>query len=616
MEVELQEIRDFLSHVVPFDQLNDDALNRLPSTLVVRYLRRGTPFPPADQSDHALYIVRRGAVELRDVEDKLVEKLAEGDLYSGLCLSDDPQGALHGTLVEDSLFYLLPCDTLQQWRSNHPVLEAHFSRTLQHRLRRALERQQAGENHANLLTVAVGHLLTRSPVTASPDCSIRDAARQMTAERVSALLLVEEGRLAGIVTDRDLRSRCIADGVSPEQPVSTIMSRHLHKVSRETPAFEALLTMTRLHIHHLPVVDSSGVAGLITTSDLIRQQSAHTVYLVDTVRKAANLAALVEAHRRLPELQVQLCAAGASAQQIGHAVTAVADALTRRLIELAEEELGPAPVAWAWLAGGSQARREQTVHSDQDNALLLADDYDATAHAGWFKRLAESVCSGLAACGYYDCPGGIMASNPQWRQPWQAWRHLFDGWITQPDGHAVAQAVNFLDLRVIHGDERLFSSLQHEVLQQIRASQRFLTALSETALENRPPLGFFRNFVLIGEGDHANTLDLKRRGLLPVVNLARVHVLSAGLPVIGTIERIHAAVDAGLISREGAEALEDAFNFIGTLRARHQASQIKRGEAPDNFVPPEELSAPERGHLKDAFSAIATLQTALGRHHA
>ncbi len=616
MEVELIEIREFLASHPPFDQLSDEALDHLPRELTIRYLRRGTPFPPQDAGQNCLYIVRKGAIELRNPNDELVAKYAEGDVYASACLPHDPAHTLSGTAVEDSLFYLLPCDRLQTLRDADSAFNDYFTQSISTRLRRAREiLQDTPRSGGNLMTVEVRALIGRSPVTAPPTTTIQEAAQLMTRERVSALLITDERLLVGIITDRDLRSRCIAQGISCTQPVTAIMTRTLHKVTPDTPAFEALINMTRYNIHHLPVVDSGGVQGIISTTDLIRYQSANAIYSVGSVRKCQSVAELVQASAELPELQVQLVAAGASAYQLGQAISAVTDAITRRLLELGEAQFGPAPVPYVWVAGGSQGRREQTVHSDQDNALLLSDDYQPEAHGSYFTQLAQFVTDGLNACGFVNCPGGIMASNPQWRQPWRVWRQYFDDWIMRVDRKAAMLATNFIDMRAIYGDEMLHARLHAEVLRQAKENKIFLAYMATNALSTRPPLGFFRNFVLIGEGDHANSFDLKLRGILPVINLARIYALSAGIPEINTVERLKAAADAHSLSQEGADNLEDAFEFIGTLRARHQAQQIKQGIAPDNYVTPEELTPLERNHLKDAFGAISDLQTALAQRY-
>jgi CBS domain-containing protein len=615
MDVELIEIRDFLASHHPFDLLPEEVLEKLPKKLSVRYFRRGTHFPPKDDQPGCLYVLRRGAVELRDERGELVGKLAEGDLCSMRCRPNDPTGRFTGATAEDTLAYLLPCAELDRLCREHRAFAEHFEHTQAERLRKALdiimEEPSAG---AGLMTVRVEDLLGRSLVSASPETSIRDAARIMTEARVSSLIVMDGERLAGMVTDRDLRSRCVAAGLAFEEPVRAVMTEKLHTIDVETLGFEALITMTRLNVHHLPVLDDGKVVGMISTSDLTRFQSANSVYLVGDIHKAADLDTLVQISAKVPELQVHLVSSGATADHIGQAVSAVTDAITVRLLELAEAELGAPPVPYAWLAGGSQARREQSSHSDQDNALLIAD-HSKPADDEYFAALAKRVNDGLDACGYYYCPGEVMASNPKWRQPLRIWRKYFVNWIKRPEPMALMLASVFFDLRALHDTEGLFGELHEHVLELSRANRIFIAYMASNALKHRPPLGFFRNFVLISGGDHDRTLDIKHRGTVPIVDLARIYALSAGLPEVNTIDRLKSAARVQAVSKDGAANLIDALAFIGTLRMRHQARQLRRGEKADNFLSPDDLSRLERGHLKDAFALIDTMQESLGQRY-
>lgn len=616
MNTELIEIREFLAGLPPFDRLGDELLDKLAVELTVRCLGCGTPFPPQDAEQAFLYILRKGAVELHDERDELVAKYGEGDVYAAVCLPEDSAHGLRGVVVEDSLFYLLPCERLQALRDADKNFDACFARSLGERLRRAREiLHDSSRDGGRLLAMEIGRIIKRSPVAVTADTSIQEAARIMTRERVSSLLIVENGLLAGIITDRDIRSRCVAQGVPTTRPVRDIMTRGLHKVTPDTLAFEAMISMTRHKIHHLPVVSEKGIEGVVTATDLIRHQSINSIYAVDGLRKCNTVAELVRASAVLPDLQVQLVAAGASAYQLGQAISAATDAVTQRLLELAEREYGPAPVPYVWVACGSQGRREQTMRSDQDNALILSDEYDFERHADYFAKLAQYVNDGLNACGFDYCPGGVMASNPKWRQPRSVWRRYFDMWIARTDRKGAMLATNFFDMRPVHGDPMLHARLHADVLRQAKESKIFLAYMAGNAVVTRPPLGFFRNFVLIKEGEHANSFDLKLYGILPVVNLVRVYALTAGTPELNTVERIKAAAGVRAISPDMAIDLESAFEFIGTLRARHQAQQIKQGIPPDNYLMPDKLGTLERSHLKDIFSFIKALQKTLELHY-
>ena len=615
MDVELIEIRDFLASRAPFDCLPEATLEALPKRLQVRYLRRGSSFPPDDDKEPCLYILRRGAVEIRDGEGNLVSKLAEGDLCPSPCGAMEPPMPLPGQTSEDTLAYLLTCTDLARLRTKHPEFSEHFDQSVSQRLRRALDSmKQASAGNTALMTVQVRDLLSRDLVHATPDTSIEAAARLMCEASCSSLVITDQERLAGIVTDRDLRNRCLAVGLAPSRPVADIMTKKLQTVTTGTLGFEALIAMTRLNLHHLPVLEEGRVVGMLSTSDLLRVQSANAVYLVGDVRKADNIETLAAISGKVSELQVQLVASGATSDQIGQAVSAVTDAITVRLLELAEAELGTPPVPYCWMAGGSQARREQSSHSDQDNALMIADHMKPEDDA-YFAALAKIVNDGLDACGYIYCPGEVMARNPKWRQPMKIWTKYFNTWIKRPEPMALMLSSVFFDLRPIRDPEGLFGELHERVLSLSKADRIFIAYMAANALKHRPPLGFFRNFVLIHGGDHNQTFDIKHRGIVPIVDLARVYALSAGLDEVNTLERLKAASEAGALSKDGAANLVDAAEFIGTLRMRHQAHQLKSGEMANNFLSPDDLSPLERGHLKDAFSLINTMQESLGQRH-
>jgi CBS domain-containing protein len=613
MEIELNEIRDFLATHHPFDALPADALDHLPKTLSVRYLRRGTPVPPPDADGRYLYIVRQGAIETRDQRGDLVAKLGEGELFSALC--DGDEALMISVTCEDTLVYLLPCEQLEALRRDHADFGRYFEASLAERLKSAIALlQDSPQGGGGLMTVTVGSMLERPLVFVGPRASIREAAQIMTRERVSSLLVMEGDTLVGMLTDRDLRSRCVAAGATVTRPVADIMTGRVHTITSSMLGFEALMRMTQLNVHHLPVVDAQRVVGVVSTTDLIRYESANTVYLVGDVYKAGSIQALTDIGRKLPELQIQLVLAGASARHVGEAVSAVNDAITRRLLQLAEQQLGVSPVSYAWVTGGSHARREQTSHSDQDNALILSDELTPDDET-YFESLARFVNDGLNACGFVYCPGDIMASNTKWRQPQATWRRYFDTWINEPEPMALMLSSVFFDLRLVYGETMLLESLQRENLEKSRANGIFLAHMVGNALTHRPPLGFFRNIVLVHGGEHDKTFDIKLRGIVPVVDLARVYALAEGRPEINTVDRLKAVTATQIVSAEGARNLEDAYDFIATLRAQHQARQLRSGETADNFVAPGELSALERSHLKDAFGVIATMQQTLEQRY-
>ena len=373
--------------------------------------------------------------------------------------------------------------------------------------------------------------------------------------------------------------------------------------------------MTQHNVRHLPVMENDQLIGLVSSNDLLRLHTTTATKLVRMIHIANSVDELATLSQKIPALQQQLVNTNMTCYRVGQIISSVADALTQRLIHFAEKTLGPAPIDYAWLAVGSLARQELSSHSDQDNALLLSDDYDAAQHSTYFEALARQVNDGLDACGFYYCPGDVMASNTQWRQPLTIWKGYFSRWIKTPTPKDIMLACNFFDLRVISGKTALLDELMEPAIEMAKNDQIFLAHLAADALRNRPPLGFFRQFVLVNDKEHHDSFDIKLGGILPITTLARLFTLIAGSRKVNTFERLQDAARTPALSQEGATDLGDALKFINTLRLRHQIRQYNDHKAMDNFVPPSELSHLERQALKEAFSVINGMHKALQQRY-
>jgi CBS domain-containing protein len=291
-------------------------------------------------------------------------------------------------------------------------------------------------------------------------------------------------------------------------------------------------------------------------------------------------------------------------------ITDVADVVTRRLIAMAEAELGPAPARYLWLACGSQGRQEQTGVSDQDNCLILEDGV-TEADMTYFARFAASVSDGLNTCGYVYCPGDMMATNPRWCQPLSVWRDYFTGWIKNPSKEAQMLSSVMFDLRPIGGDATLFDGLQRETLKRAAGNSIFTAHMASNALTHQTPLGLLRGIATISSGDHRKTIDTKLNGVVPVVDLGRMYALQGQLTAVNTRARLQAALQANIISSKGGRDLLEAYDLVAQTRLEHQSRLVKDGKKPDNYLPPDQLSNFERSHLRDAFVVIKTMQSAL-----
>ncbi|MGM0691579.1 MAG: putative nucleotidyltransferase substrate binding domain-containing protein, partial [Pseudomonadota bacterium] len=263
---------------------------------------------------------------------------------------------------------------------------------------------------------------------------------------------------------------------------------------------------------------------------------------------------------------------------------------------------------YCFMVNGSMARNDQTIATDQDNALILDDSFDPEQHDAWFAALAKRVSDGLHACGYPYCSGGIMGTNEKWRQPLSVWRRYFEAWIDDPDPEKLLHSSIFFDLEAVHGEERFVEQLQDLVAQRASQSPLFLAALARNALNRTPPLGFFRTFVMEKDGQHNNSINLKRRGTAPLVDVIRVHALAVGSRSQASFDRLDDIVKANSLPAGQADKLRYALEFISMVRIRHQAHDLKHHQVPDNNIEPENVSDGERHNLKDAFQVLSNAQ--------
>lgn len=471
----------------------------------------------------------------------------------------------------------------------------------------------------SLLTLRLQEL-AHPVLQVSSATSIRETAEAMTAANHNAALIVDAGKLLGIVTDQNFRARVVAAGHDPAAAIASIMTRDPLTLPPTAAASEAFLLMASRNIRHIPVVDppTQTIHGVAGATDLLRSQSHNAVYLIGDIHLAKDVSTVQRLSQHIPQAMVSMVRSELTAYHVAHALSSIGHAITRRLLQLGEQQLGAPPVAYAFIVAGSMARSEQTAYSDQDNGLLLADDYDEVLHGDYFLQLAQFVSDGLDACGYRYCPGNIMATNSQWRQPLTVWQHYFSDWINSPSPQALLHATIFFDLRCLYGEETLFMQLQHDILQQTRTNRLFQSYLAANALSFTPPLGFFKGFVLQGGAAGSKGLDMKKRGVVPIIDLVRVYTLALGMPEQNTRERMTALQQqtGGVgISAGSLADLQEAFEFISNLRLQHQARQVEAGVAPDHTVPPEQFSDLEQRHLKNAFEVVSDLQSALARQY-
>ena len=442
---------------------------------------------------------------------------------------------------------------------------------------------------------------------------IRQVAGQMSAQGATAALVQSDaGDVLGMVTDRDLSARVLAAGTDPREPIYRVMSAPLITIAEDARVYEALLLMEQHGVQHLAVKDDAGrITGVIRSKDLLQFHSYGAIVLTREIARAATAEDVVRWCRRAPALVGALLECGAHPRHITRMITAICDAATERFLALAADALGPAPARFVFLALGSQGRQEQTLYSDQDNALLYAETEDPEAPS-YFQALGERVCGWLDEAGYPFCRGSVMARNPRWCQPLPEWKRNFSEWIRKAEPEQLLEFSIFFDFRAVCGEQDLSRELRRHVNEALRACPAFFPHFAQNSLLFRPPLGLFGQIVAGGRGtDRPGLLNLKD-AMMPIVNFARLYALRHDVEETHTLDRLDALAERKVLSEASHQEIAAAYEFLMRLRLRHQAGAIRAGQTPDNVINHRKLGSIEETLLKQSFAQIAAVQKRIG----
>ncbi|WP_306168560.1 DUF294 nucleotidyltransferase-like domain-containing protein [Halomonas sp. MMSF_3323] len=620
MEAELLEISQHMGRFAPFDGLSEELLDEVAGQVQVSYFKAGSSILELDAVHQEFCYIRSGAVEVTRRNGELYNLLGEGDIFGHFSLLRHSRVRFPAKALEDSLIYFIPeamfhqlCEADEQF--------AEFVEVDRPRLETAVESQRKNND---MMVTRIRKLLTRYPVMVEARATVQEAARQISESQASAVLVLDkpannprytfkdsEGgywQVTGILTDSDFRTKVVAEGLSPDTPVGEVAGRRLIAVQSDESVQEAMLCMLRNNIHHLPVMHRRSPVGIVHLSDIIRYETQSSLYLVSNIFHQPSVECLAKLAPDVQAAFVRMVHDGADSQMVGKALSTIGRSFTRRLLEMAEEELGPPPVPYCFMALGSMARNEQSIVTDQDNALVLSDDFDPALHDEYFATMAKRVSDGLAACGYTYCKGDVMATNPKWRQPLSVWKGYFTEWIERPSPEGLLHSSIFFDLDTVHGDNPLVEELQDLVATKASKHKRFLSAMARNALNRTPPLGIFRTFVMEKDGKHNNSINLKRRGTAPMVDLIRIHALACGSRAQNSFDRLDDIDRTQLLAPGVSDKLRYALEFLSMSRIRHQVIDLEHEHEPDNNIEPENVSSEERHNLKDAFQALSNAQ--------
>ena len=578
---------EFLARHAPFRRLSQDELERVATSLVERVVPAGEMvLVESGVPGTELYVVREGAFELTH-KQAVVTILTSGEVFGHPTLLTGLPPEFSIQARQDSTLYVITREVAVDVLSR-PEGVRFVAGSLRERLLDAARTMRA---LPDVVTRPVTSLIRSAPLFCDPEASARDAAELMAAEKRSALLVRTRDGL-GIVTDLDLRDKVLARGLSPDTPVSALMTQPVTTVPSDALAPEAAIEMMASGVNHLPVVAADGrVVGVLSASNLMALDARSPFALRRTIHDARTLDDVVKAATDVPQLFVDLMASHLDAPAVTRVLTLLHDAMTQRILGLAVEERGEPPVGYAWLAFGSAARSELNLVSDQDNGLAY-DDTDDPSAEDYFRVLAEDVNEGLHRCGFALDVHGTVASNWQWRLPLSKWCAVCSRALEDRDLDRLARASVTFDFRQIAGDLPVARALT-DIIRESPQHDRFMSGLADLGTRSPSALKFLQRLPAL--------VDIKKEALQPIQNLARYHAFARGITAHTTLERLMAIREAGGLSAESEQLLREAFLSMLHLQLRHHAHALRLDQRPDNIIDTATLRPLTRVALHEAL---------------
>lgn len=611
---------DFLKRFSPFDQMEAPALAFLGERLLLSHFAKGSIILSPDMGQaRDFYIIQRGKVQASQAGSVAVTEYSSMTLGPGECF---PIGAISAgrpttnnyVALEDCFCYELAAKDFMELMRVSPefhVFCTQYIASLLNQSRQQLQTtfaQRAAEQQT--MTTPLGHLVKHEPVSVTPDTPLRSALETMAEQRIGCMVVTNDARQpVGILTQSDLLPRVVLPEFDLSHPICEVMTSHPHVLSSTATAYDAALEMATHAVRHLLVVDSQDrLMGVVSERDLFALQRIGLRQIRASIEGADDIESLQRASQDIRQLALNLIAQGIGAEQLTRFISALNDALTRRIIvlELGRHDLHG--IAFSWVAFGSEGRHEQTLSTDQDNGLVYsAGTADKDEVKARLLAFAKDVNDALAACGFPLCKGNIMASNPDLCLTLEEWQQRFGAWIREPAPQALLNASIFFDFRVLYGSEKIGDALRGWLLKAAKGNSTFLRMMAHNALQVAPPLGRIRDFVVEDDG----CIDLKKSGARLFVDVARILSLRAEVESSSTVQRLRIAGQKSGMPEEEVDAMIEGFHFIQLLRLRAQHLETEHDAPGDNKIDPDDLNELDRRILKEAFRQARKLQLRL-----
>ena len=614
-----------ISQIPPFSFLPEQKIEDLHHQFVVEQGKKNeVKFIRGKTKVSSLWVVADGAVELyyeKNGEKTLRRMLSEGDCFGGISILLNSALAVRTMKIsEDTTFYTLPAADFLRLCEEFEDFKEFFTNTfgkkmLDRSYAEMISRQvEPTERTSPFFQQRIYSIHNPTLLSCPATMVIRDAAGRMTEENTGYLLVQnDQGNFQGIITDEDLRKRVVATDFSKDATVSDIMSTPLITLPEDAQLFEAYLLMVQKGIAHLPVSnDNDEISGILTYKRIITEQSRSSYFLIQEIIHASSPEQLENIHSRLPGLLFEPIKNGAQPEALTSLITKVADAVLEKIVGFAVDKAGPPPCRFAFIIMGSEGRNEQTLKTDQDNAIIYEDPKDERQKdeaSRYFLDLAADICGWLDQAGFDFCDGNNMAQNPDWCQPLSVWKDYFARWIDAETPEDLLYSSIFFDFRWGWGSKELATELNDFLYSSLdKWAGFFFRYMADNALNIRPPLGFFRNIVVQSKGEHKDSFDIKR-AMMPIIDFARLYALKHGIRETNTLERLEQIRDKRVLTKEEYEDIVQSYQYLMNLRFIRQITAIaEEGGRADNFINPKNLTRIDQTMLKEIFKRIEGIQ--------
>ena len=455
---------------------------------------------------------------------------------------------------------------------------------------------------------------TRDIMSCEMNTSIRDVASIMTQNNYGAIIVkADSDKYIGIVTDRDFKERAVAGGMNIDGPIFEIMTSPLVTISERSLIFDAILKMHEKGVKHLAVNDGDGkIRSVLSYARLLDVQRHSSSFLMNEINRVNSVNEIKRTYDRLPLLVKAMVDSGVKARHITRVISDLSDTIITKIISFVLNELGPEPVPFSFIALGSVGRKEQTLLTDQDNAIIYEDppEKEREGAESYFQEMGERVCNYLHQVGYTFCKGDVMAKNPKWCQPISVWEKNFSDWINTGDPQDLLEINIFFDFRSVFGQQALADRLRKHLHQTSKGRAVFFQNLARNVLLYKPPIGFLGKILVSSSGEHPDTFNIKN-AMMPIISFARIYALQNGIEETNTLERIHHLFAQQILTKSSHEEVVLVYNFLMKMRFRHQASLLYNGMTPDNYINPDKLTRLDNIMLKKTLEQISDFQTRL-----